>query len=182
MNNSIQVYKLVLAKLPTVIMVYLLIMRSSLCCMFLNVSWLSTFLLKREPVHLKSPQTSKIMWQYISFYVSVTWTVRSWSGGHEFEPPSGWTWGAWYFCPKSYLNQKYRLPVRQSIWEPVHLKSPQTSKIMWQYISFYISVTWTVLSWSGGHEFEPRSGRTWGAWYFCPKSYLNQKYDRSSCL
>ena len=24
-----------------------------------------------------------------------------------------------------------------------------------------VSVTWTVLSWSGGHEFEPRSGRTW---------------------
>ena len=23
---------------------------------------------------------------------------------------------------------------------------------------------------------KPRSGRTWGAWYFCPKSYLNQKY------
>ena len=36
-----------------------------------------------------------------------------------------------------------------------------------------VSVTWNVLSWSGGHEFEPRSGRTWGAWYFCPKSYLN---------
>ena len=25
------------------------------------------------------------------------------------------------------------------------------------------SVTWNVLSWSGGHEFKPR-----GAWYFCP--------------
>ena len=25
--------------------------------------------------------------------VSVTWTVLSWSGGHEFEPRSGWTWG-----------------------------------------------------------------------------------------
>ena len=22
-----------------------------------------------------------------------------------------------------------------------------------------------------------QSGRTCGAWYFCPKSYLNQKYD-----
>ena len=37
-----------------------------------------------------------------------------------------------------------------------------------------VSVTWTVLSWSGGHEFA-QSGRTGGAWYFCPKSYLNQK-------
>ena len=43
-----------------------------------------------------------------------------------------------------------------------------------------VSVTWTVglLSLSaGGHEFEPWSGRTWSAWYFCPKSYLNQKYE-----
>ena len=38
------------------------------------------------------------------------------------------------------------------------------------------SGSWNVLSWSGGHEFEPQSGRTWGAWYFCRKSYLNQKY------
>ena len=39
--------------------------------------------------------------------VSVTWNVLSWSGGHEFEPRSGWTWDALYFCLKSYLNQKY---------------------------------------------------------------------------
>ena len=39
-----------------------------------------------------------------------------------------------------------------------------------------VSVTWSVLSWSGVHAFEPWSGRTWGAWYFCPKSYLNQTY------
>ena len=38
-----------------------------------------------------------------------------------------------------------------------------------------VSVTRNVLSWSGGHESEPWSGRTWGAWYFCPKQYLNQK-------
>ena len=38
-----------------------------------------------------------------------------------------------------------------------------------------VSVTWTVLSWSEGHEFEPQSGQTWDAWYFCTKSYLNQK-------
>ena len=30
--------------------------------------------------------------------VSVTCNVLSWSGGHEFEPWLGWTWGAWYFC------------------------------------------------------------------------------------
>ena len=39
--------------------------------------------------------------------VSVTWNVRSWSRGHEFKPRLGWTWGAWYFCPKSYLYQTY---------------------------------------------------------------------------
>ena len=38
-----------------------------------------------------------------------------------------------------------------------------------------VSVIWNVLSWSGGHEFETRSGQSWGAWYFCPKLYLNQK-------
>ena len=31
-----------------------------------------------------------------------------------------------------------------------------------------ISVTWNVLLWSGGHEFELRSGRFLGAWCFCP--------------
>ena len=41
-----------------------------------------------------------------------------------------------------------------------------------------VSVTWNVLPWSGGHEFEPRSGRTLGAWYFCPKSYLNKNCNR----
>ena len=30
-----------------------------------------------------------------------------------------------------------------------------------------VSLTWNMLSWSGGHEFEPQSGRTWGAWCFC---------------
>ena len=43
-----------------------------------------------------------------------------------------------------------------------------------QVVRAGVSVTWYVLSWAGGHEFEPRSGQTWGAWYFCPKSYLNQ--------
>ena len=45
-----------------------------------------------------------------------------------------------------------------------------------QVVRAGISVTWTVLSRSGGHEFEPWLIRTWGVWYFCPKSYLNQKY------
>ena len=43
-----------------------------------------------------------------------------------------------------------------------------------QVVGAGVSVTWNVWSWSGGHEFEPCSGRTWGAWYFCLKSYLNQ--------
>ena len=45
------------------------------------------------------------------------------------------------------------------------------------YPKLTVSVTWNVLSWSGGHEFEPRSGQTWGTIYykyFCPKSYFNQ--------
>ena len=43
-----------------------------------------------------------------------------------------------------------------------------------QVVRAGVSVTWNVLSWSWGHEFEPWSGRTWCAWYFCPKLYLNQ--------
>ena len=27
---------------------------------------------------------------------------------------------------------------------------------------------------NGGYKLEPQSGRTWGAWYFCPKPYLIQ--------
>ena len=45
-----------------------------------------------------------------------------------------------------------------------------------QVVSAGVLVTWNVLSWPGGHEFESRSGQTWGVLYFCPKSYLNQKY------
>ena len=47
-----------------------------------------------------------------------------------------------------------------------------------QVVRAGISVTWNVLSWSGGHEFETCLGRTWGAWYFCPKSYLNQNMHK----
>ena len=49
-------------------------------------------------------------------------------------------------------------------------------------------MTWNVLSWSRGHEFEPQSSRTWGAFY-CVLSYLNQIYviliywsERKPCL
>ena len=53
---------------------------------------------------------------------------------------------------KSYLNKKCQLPVPHSIWELVHLKSLQTSKIMWQYISFKsLMANW--LGWAcQGHE------------------------------
>ena len=46
-----------------------------------------------------------------------------------------------------------------------------------QVVRASISVTWNVLSWSIGQAFEPQSGRTWGAWYLCPKSYLNQNIN-----
>ena len=45
-----------------------------------------------------------------------------------------------------------------------------------------VSVTWNILSWSAGHEFKPRPGWTCGAWYFCPKSHLNQTYEWASML
>ena len=94
---------------------------------------------------------------------------------------------------KSYLNQKYQLPVHQSIWKPVHLKSFQTSKIVWQYISFQKSLMaeWLEQA-SQWHEMyrhdqevissNPSRGRTWGALYFCPKSYLNQNYGYKGIL
>ena len=43
-----------------------------------------------------------------------------------------------------------------------------------QVVRAGVSVTWNVLSWPGRHEIEPWLGRIWGAWHFCPKSYLNQ--------
>ena len=48
-------------------------------------------------------------------------------------------------------------------------------------VSAGVLVTWTVLSWSGRHEFEPQSGRTWGAWHFYPKSYLKQNICSIKC-
>ena len=75
------------------------------------------------------------------------------------------------------MSQGYRMPKLVSYYQIVFALDFKAG----------VSVTWNVLSWSGGHEFEPRSGRTWGAWYFCPKSYLDQTYlywcpDSSSCL
>ena len=59
----------------------------------------------------------------------VTWNVLSWSGGHEFKRQPGWTWGAWYFCPKSYLNQTYLC--LQSLQQPVPLELMQ-KETHWQ--------------------------------------------------
>ena len=42
---------------------------------------------------------------------------RSW-----FRTPVGSNLGCIALLSQSYLNQKYKLPVHQSIWEPVHLK------------------------------------------------------------
>ena len=39
-----------------------------------------------------------------------------------------------------------------------------------------VSVTWNVLSWSGGHEFKPRSGSTW----VCSTSVLIKSYSNQS--
>ena len=112
--------------------------------------------------------------------ILVTWTVLSWSGGHEFEPRSGRTWGAWYFCPKLYLNQNsYQVPIYQynSFWILSCLLTVTWSQyghsVSCMTMSFSqvtdgrvvragVSVTWNVLSWSEGHEFEPQSGWTWG--------------------
>ena len=44
-----------------------------------------------------------------------------------------------------------------------------------------VSVSWNILSWSGGHELESRSVRTLGAYNFCPKSYLNHKNILNWC-
>ena len=41
-----------------------------------------------------------------------------------------------------------------------------------------LSVTWNVLLWSGGHEFEPWWGRIWVALYFCPHSVLLEQNIR----
>ena len=58
--------------------------------------------------------------------------------------------------------------------------------LMWEYVSFKVtdgrvvrasvSVTWNMLSWSGGHVFKLQSGQIWGAYYFLSKLCLNKKY------
>ena len=85
---------------------------------------------------------------------------------------AGSNFGCIVLLSESHLNLKYQLPVHQSIWEPVKLKSPQTSRVMWQNISFQVpngwvvttivSETWNILSWSGGHGLEPWLHWTWG--------------------
>ena len=71
-------------------------------------------------------------------------------------------WRSWVQTPlrsnlvvllsKSYLNQKYQLSVHQSICEPVHLKSPQTSKVIWQYISLRSLIALWLQQASQWHE------------------------------
>ena len=39
-----------------------------------------------------------------------------------------------------------------------------------------VSVAWNVLLWSEGHGFEPQSGRTWDAWYFCLSRTLTKDF------
>ena len=75
----------------------------------------------------------------------------------------------------------YQIPYLWKVCRPPHALSTKDQSCIslaevtdGQVVRAGVSVTWTVLSWSGGHEFDPRAGRTWGAWYFCPKSYLNQ--------
>ena len=78
------------------------------------------------------------------------------------------------FCLSVYLH--IYLSIYLSIYLHIYLSSCLSEVTDCQVVRASVSVTWNVLLWSGGHEFESRSGQTWGAWYFCPKSYLIQKY------
>ena len=53
------------------------------------------------------------------------------------------------------------------VYDPVTLVSMDVTD--GQVVRAGVSVTRNVMSCSGGHEFESRSGRTWDALYFCPK-------------
>ena len=123
--------------------------------------------------------------------ISVTWTALSWSGGHEFEPWLGWTWGAWYFCSKSYSNQKYL-----SIYLSVCL-SFCPSRCMSRYLSAFLpaclSVCWSI-SVKGMNTFhsypiclcsvtngtcagsEPKKSRTARIHKQSPRSYFIKKW------
>ena len=102
-------------------------------------------------------------------------TVMIWSHDHdhEFKPRSGWTW----VHGTSVLSRTWTKNIQSSYKACACTADYLASQwhVMW----------WNVLSWSGGHEFKPKSGWTWGAWYFCLKLYLNQKYTvlmQSVCL
>ena len=108
------------------------------------------------------------------------WNVLSWSEGYEFEPRSGWTWGAWYeVTDDRVVRADVSVTWNVLSWSGGYEFEPWSG---WNWSAWYevtdgwivradVSVTWNVLSWSGGYEFEPWSGWNWSAWYFCPKSY-----------
>ena len=61
------------------------------------------------------------------------------------------------------------------MWQ-CHIITLQTYEITdGQVVRAGVSVTWNVLSWSGGHERTPLRLNLWWVVLFCPKSYLNQK-------
>ena len=141
-----------------------------------------------DPVHFKSPQTSKIMWQYISFLVtdglviiagvSVAWTILSWSGGHEFNPRPGWTWGV---CGTSVISRTWTRHIFVSFcswkgllenrnWSNGSKINHKMKTLIVAFISSY-SITWT-LSWNCiSKEISIRIIRTLDPVYFCPKLY-----------
>ena len=64
---------------------------------------------------------------------------------------------------KMLLKQKLPLLDNKVYWRITMLREYHSAQLLILIIRQYVSVTWSVLSWSRGHEFEPRSGRTWGA-------------------
>ena len=62
---------------------------------------------------------------------------------------SNWFLPEWFLCSKSIVN----LPNSGTFFDEV--TDCQVARVG-------VSVTWNVLSWSGGHKFEPRLGWTWG--------------------
>ena len=66
---------------------------------------------------------------------SATSDVLSWSSGYGFEPKSGWTWGAWYFCPNCHIwtlqkycafNFLYAWCMRRNAFYGYHFGTPQS--------------------------------------------------------
>ena len=89
--------------------------------------------------------------------------------------------GTQYEAPKLLSHTHTHMPL-VIVWQIMLILQPRSQQNCLLVQGWCVSVTWNVLSWAGGHEFEPRSGRTWGAWYFCPKSYLNQVISIASGL